>query len=179
MHDAGDYGLAQTAFGQGAAAVSPLEAARIVAAIGAGGVWRSCPSLEVGATCEEARLVEDPTLLTPILAGMKRVVDGGTLKKARLEGVRIFGKTGTAEDVGRREEEPWGVRRGSTSERAHSWVVMFAESGQQVEDVCSVTGAGRLAVAAVVDRGGQGADSAREVALSVLAAAKDLGYFKP
>lgn len=177
VQGAGEFALAQTGFGQGAARLSTLEAARMIAAVAAGGISHVCRSLALDEDCEEIRLVDSPDAITPILAGLKKVIDSGTLRGSQLAGLRIYGKTGTADDVGRREEEPWGIRRGSLDYDPHSWVVMFAEAATPGDEACEPTRPGRLAIAVRIDRGGAGAGHAKAVALSVLRAAKDLGYF--
>ena len=76
---AGSRQLASTAFGQGALAMSVSQAARLVAALGAGGRYRRCsPAMELDAPCEEVALVADPGALAPILAGMRQVMITGT-----------------------------------------------------------------------------------------------------
>lgn len=175
---AGDFALAQTAFGQGAARLSPLEAARLIAAVAAGGELRRCP-LERGAACERLSLAQDDAALTVITAGLRKVVDSGTLRSIQeLEGVRLYGKTGTADDPGRREEAPYGLRVGAAAP-PHSWVVMFAESAARNPASCAPRGEGRLAVAVLVDRGGYGSGAARDVAMRIFEAAVGLGYLGP
>jgi cell division protein FtsI/penicillin-binding protein 2 len=71
--------LASTAFGQGAMVMSPMQAARLVAAIAGGGTYRRCPpTMELGAACAETALIDDPARLAPILAGMRLVMTDGT-----------------------------------------------------------------------------------------------------
>lgn len=176
IEDAGEFALAQTGFGQGVARLSPLEAARLIAVVAAGGVARTCPSLALDAPCAETRLVA-PEALAPILAGLKKVVDSGTLRRSRLDGLRLYGKTGTADDVGRREEAPWGIRHESVGNAPHSWVVMFAEPERAGDAACAPTRPGRLAVAVMIARGGGGAGRANAVALRVLEEAIKLGFF--
>ncbi len=160
--------LASTGFGQGALVLSAMQAARMVAAIGAGGVYRRCPStMELGAPCPETRLVDDPEALAPILEGMRRVMTAGTGKHLRPpDGVVVHGKTGTADVRGFDGEAPWGIAPGAAA-APHSWFVAFATG---------IDGGRALALAVVVPRGGAGAATAGPLAMQILAAARDLGY---
>lgn len=173
----GSRQLASSAFGQGAMAMSPVQAARLAAALAGGGIYRKCPpTLELAARCEEQRLVDDPRVLAPILAGMRQVMTSGTGKRlAAPSGIRVYAKTGTADAGGFRGEEAYGIAPGSAAS-PHSWLVGFAEPSENSE--CAAEGARRLAFAVVVPRGGSGAASAGPLAMKLLAAASDLGYFK-
>ena len=133
--------------------------------------------MEQGAACEQTALVEDPHDLGVILAGMRKVVDAGTARRlGKLEGVRVYGKTGTADAIGLAEEVPYGIRAGSKRERPHSWFVALAEPG--TAEPCEVDTAGRLAVAVVVPRGGSGVGAAGSAALEIIGAANTLGWFQ-
>jgi cell division protein FtsW (lipid II flippase) len=174
----GSRHLASTAFGQGAARMHAMEAARMVATVGSGGVYRKCPTTMLyDATCEETLLVEPPSLIEPILSGMRRVIESGTARRFQaIDGVRVYAKTGTATDPGRSDEVPYGLRHGETAYKEHSWFVALAEP--DVRDACDPTTPGRLALAAVVPRGGDGNGAALDVAQNLLRAARDLGYFR-
>ncbi|MFT4979181.1 MAG: cell division protein FtsI/penicillin-binding protein 2, partial [Myxococcota bacterium] len=174
---AGSRQLASTAYGQGAARMHPLQAARMVAAVGADGIYRTCPpSMERGADCAPSR-VFPAGAGEPILSGMKKVIESGTARSfADLQGVRVYGKTGTATDPGRSDEAPYGIDRGS-SPPPHSWFVALAEPGDA--SPCEAGVSRRLAVAAVVPRGGGGSGAARELAQAILSEANQLGYFQP
>src|SRR5262249_35331637 len=124
----GSRQLASTAFGQGGMVMNVLKAARLVAAIGSGGRYRRCPATrQLGADCSEARIVDNPPALLPILAGMRRVMTAGTGRTLIApERVRVYGKTGTA-DVGVFVgEEPFGLKPGKPAV-PHSWFVALAE----------------------------------------------------
>jgi cell division protein FtsW (lipid II flippase) len=173
----GSRQLASTGFGQGAMAMSVMQAARMVAAIAAGGRYRRCPpEMELAAPCPEAVLVEDPEAVRPVIAGMRRVMTAGT--GARLQppaGVRVYGKTGTADVNGFLGEEPFGIARGAPA-APHSWFVAFAEPSSAAE--LAPVSPGRLAVAVVVPRGGTGASAAGPLVMQLLAAARELGYLQ-
>ncbi|HUQ06190.1 MAG TPA: FtsW/RodA/SpoVE family cell cycle protein [Kofleriaceae bacterium] len=172
---AGSRQLASSAFGQGAMVMSPMQAARLVAAIAAGGTYRRCPStMELSARCTETRIVDDPHALAPIVAGMRQVMTDGTGKHlGEPPGLRIYGKTGTADASGFLGEEPFGFAPGAAAP-PHSWFVAFGEPSAAPE--CGLDVHGRIAVAVVVPRGGSGASAAGPVAMKIFAAARDLGY---
>jgi cell division protein FtsI/penicillin-binding protein 2/cell division protein FtsW (lipid II flippase) len=173
--EAGSRRLASSAFGQGAMVMSPMQAARMVAAIASGGSYRRCPpSMELSARCTETRVVEDSAALAPIVAGMRAVMTDGTGKRlTEPDGLRIYGKTGTADAAGFVGEEPFGFRPGAAA-APHSWFVAFAEPSSAPE--CSLDVPGRIVVAVVVPRGGSGASAAGPLAMKIVAAARDLGY---
>lgn len=174
---AGSRDLASTAYGQGAARMHTMQAARMIAAVGADGVYRTCPpDMTLGAACEEQR-VFPAGAGEPILSGLKKVIDSGTARRFDdLEGIRVYGKTGTATDPGRSDEAAYGITRGSSA-ASHSWFVALAEPGSA--DPC-VGGTGqRLALAAVVPRGGGGSGAARIIVQDILSEAKQLGYLQP
>jgi cell division protein FtsW (lipid II flippase) len=173
----GSRQLASTAFGQGAMVMNPMQAARLVAAIASGGRYTKCPpTMELGAACTSKNLVSDPSALAPIVDGMRKVVTGGTgIRLGEPAGVRVYGKTGTADVKGFVGEEAFGIAPAAVA-APHSWFVAFAESSSVPEG--STTTRGRLAIAVVVPRGGTGASAAGPLAMQLLAAARDLGYLK-
>jgi cell division protein FtsI/penicillin-binding protein 2/cell division protein FtsW (lipid II flippase) len=173
----GSRQLASTAFGQGAMVMNTMQAARLVAAIAAGGRYTRCPpSMELDATFTTTDIVDDPASLAPIIAGMRRVMTSGTgYRLDEPAGLRVYGKTGTADVRGFVGEEPFGIAPAEVA-APHSWFVAFAESTSVAEG--APVAKGRLAIAVVVPRGGTGATSAGPLAMQILAAARDLGYLR-
>jgi cell division protein FtsI (penicillin-binding protein 3) len=100
--------LATTAFGQGIA-VTPLQLARAFAAIANGGflmrpylvrrvVDESGRVRRVGSPFIERRVISARTA-EQVTGLLRRVVESGTGKAARLDGVTVAGKTGTAQKI--------------------------------------------------------------------------------
>ena len=167
--------LASTAFGQGVMVMNTMQAARLVAAIAGGGRYRRCPpTMELDAACSETVLVDAPAAVAPIIAGMRRVMTDGTGARLREPvGLRVYGKTGTADVRGFRGEEAFGIRPAQVAS-PHSWFVAFAEPFAAREN--AVDTPGRLVVVVVVPRGGTGASAAGPIAMQILEAARQLGY---
>jgi len=173
----GSRPLAETGFGQGRTAMSVLQAARMVATVGGGGVVRTCsPHLRLDARCDEVRVVDHEGGLRAILAGMRSTMTEGTGRGLRTPpGVRVYGKTGTADSLGLADEAPFGITPGEADLPPHSWFVALAEPEREAP--CDPDPAGRLAVAVVVTRAGTGASAAGPAALEVLSAAREQGWF--
>lgn len=175
---AGSRDLASTAFGQAAMLMSVSQAARLGTTIAVGGLYRRCPaSMELDAKCEEKRVVPDPNQLGPVLSGMYRVMTGGTGRGLRPPaGVRMYGKTGTADSIGNKEERYYGVDVGVYG-KPHSWFVGIAEPEANV--VASPAATKRIVIAVVVPRGGMGSRAAGPAAVEIVNALQRLGYLPP
>jgi penicillin-binding protein 2 len=139
------------AIGQGQLSVTPLQLARLAALIANGGrLVRPHLVRSVGGVPIPSEPPPDlglkPETLAVIRAGMKDVVAGGTGWRARLEGVSVSGKTGSAQVVAkaRLEKNPSLV-----AIVPHGWFVAFAPSE-----------APRIALAVLVEHGGSGGEAA-------------------
>lgn len=123
----GPIELANTSFGQGIA-VTPIQLAAAFGAVANGGVLHQ-PHVLSRAVAEDGSLLWDhgrdapegvqavaPRTAELVTAMLERVVDmdGGTGRNARIEGVRVAGKTGTA-------QKPARDRRGYGRERIASF----------------------------------------------------------
>jgi len=177
----GSRDLALTAFGQHASMMSVSQASRMVTVIAGGGVYRRCPpSMELGATCDEKVVVKDPNTLVPVLAGMEQVILTGTgrgivTSPGLPPGLRVYGKTGTADMIGNEEEKPWGVEKGVYG-KPIAWFVAVAEPITNGAS-CQPRGQKRIGFAVVVPRSGMGAVYAAPAAAELIAAVYKLGYF--
>lgn len=139
--DEGD--LLWSSIGQAQTLASPLQMASIAATIANDGM-RMEPRITRGAEPSGERVVSKKTAAT-MTTLMESVVQGGTGVGAAISGVRVAGKTGTAEvDVG-------GERRN------HAWFICFAPAG-----------APKVAVAVVAEYGGVGGQVAAPLARAIL-----------
>ncbi len=143
--------LAQMGFGQGALLVSPLQMALIASTVAADGVEpRPFIVRQTVAGAHARSVFSSAPLTTPISADTaaqvkKMMIDTvrfGTGTSARIAGVVVAGKTGTATN-------PFG--------RAHSWFVCFAPADHP-----------RVVVAVIVENAGYGAEVAAPIAREVL-----------
>jgi penicillin-binding protein 2 len=132
--------------GQGPNSQTPLRMAQFFSALAANGTARA-PHVVMGAPAplETDLHVSGPTLAT-VREGMARVVeDGGTAAAVALDNWTLYGKTGTAQNA-------------QDADHPHAWFTGFASPhGGQPEVV----------VAAVVEFGGHGSQSAAPLAARV------------
>ncbi|HWQ68495.1 MAG TPA: penicillin-binding protein 2 [Patescibacteria group bacterium] len=151
--------------GQGMVTVTPMQAVMMVSAIANGGslyrpwVVRKVETLdrevieEYGS--ELVRKVNiDPDNLAIVREGMQAVVSEGTGGRAKIPGLRVAGKTGTAQVV---ENKKSGSQRGD--QRDNAWFVAFAPADNP-----------QIAIAVVVEHGGFGGQVAAPIAKSLLEA---------
>jgi penicillin-binding protein 2 len=148
------------AIGQGQVSVTPLQLARLAAVIANGGhLVRPHLVRSVGGVPIPVEAAPDlglkPETLAIIRAGMRDVVAGGTGWRARLDGVNVCGKTGSAQVVAkaRLEKNP-----ALASIVPHGWFVAFAPAE-----------APRIALAVLVEHGGSGGEAAAPLAREILA----------
>ena len=110
--------------GQGDMLVTPLQMARAIAAVSNGGkIFR--PRIVEAVLDEEGSIVENievelerdmnisPDVLEPLREGLRMAVDSGTAWRARIKEVTVFGKTGSAQNPGR---------------KTHAWFIGVMES---------------------------------------------------
>jgi peptidoglycan glycosyltransferase len=149
-----DLELASSAFGQGGLHVTPLQMLMAVEAIADGG---SIPkpilvrrvTAPDGSTVQSAsygtfaRPISEQTA-TQVRDAMVQVVSQGTGVLAQIPGVKIAGKTGTAET--------------GSGQLPHAWFVAFAPADHP-----------RVALVVLVEHGGEGSTVAAPIARSILA----------
>jgi penicillin-binding protein A len=149
--------LADTAFGQGELQVTPLEMALVTAAVVNGGKIPQ-PYLVDSVRAPDGRVLDQTrpkTWLTPMRAEtadqvrglmVDYVEKGGGALNARIQGLVVGGKTGTAE-----------VGDGTS----HSWFICFGGKPNQQPEIV---------VAVIAEHAGHGADVALPIATQVVKA---------
>jgi len=157
--------------GQGFNLVTPLQLAVAFGAFGTGGLLMT-PRLVLSLPDESGRQVAGPAPerlgsvpvdarhLARVASGLEAVVaePGGTGGRSRVPGVRVAGKTGTAQVVGLQHTEGIDEHELDIRYRDHAWFAAFAP----VENA-------EISVAVVVEHGGHGGSAAAPLAQKVLA----------
>jgi penicillin-binding protein A len=124
-----DLAVGSTAIGQGKVLTTPLQMALIAAAIGEDG-RRVRPTLLKGGEAESVQATS-PDVARFVARGMRAVVREGTGVGAAVPGVRVAGKTGTAELRSTVSEDPVPVEPGEPvpvedSTDTDAWFAAFA-----------------------------------------------------
>ena len=146
--------------GQGTVLVTPMQVARFMAAIANGGVlWR--PRLvqrverpDSGVVWSDEGQVNGHVELSPVVWAFLRqslwsaVNDGGTGAAARIPGLDIAGKTGTAQMIAKSKAEKG---------QDHAWFAAFAPAK-----------APEVVVVVIAERGGKGGQVAAPIARKIL-----------
>jgi penicillin-binding protein 2 len=146
--------------GQGQLLVTPLQVARMMAAVANGGIlWK--PRLVQRAEGSDGRLLyaeatemNGHVKLSPVVWEFLRqslwsvVNEGGTGAGARLPGVGVAGKTGTAQSV---------AKGHAGANRDHAWFAAFAPADDP-----------EVVVVVLVERGGKGGQAAAPIARQIL-----------
>jgi len=143
------------AIGQGYVTATPLQMAQMAAMIANGGI-RYRPYFVKRVDAPDGTLREEvqpeilgnanlkPSTLEQVRAGMRDVVmgQGGTGHKARVPGIEVAGKTGTAQAV-KLEGGRDGTSRGARESRDHAWFIAFAPvEAPEIAIACIVEHAG-------------------------------------
>ncbi|OUM95798.1 MAG: hypothetical protein BAA04_00445 [Firmicutes bacterium ZCTH02-B6] len=153
--------LAQISIGQGELVATPLQMAVVAAAIANGGVAMR-PHLVREVRTRDGRLTRfarveplgppafSPSAARAVTEGMVLAVEDGTARQAAVAGVRVAGKTGTAQN-------PHG--------EPHAWFIGFAPAFRP-----------EVAVAVVIEGGGSGGRVAAPVGRDVMLAALEATF---
>jgi penicillin-binding protein 2 len=164
--------------GQGALTWSPLHAAAAYATLARGGVWIP-PSLVVGLQHEETDLHLNKEGVTLALGGLHDSISKkhGTGSRIRygtedseptftMQGIRLWGKTGTA------EAPPYRLNKESEpiSGLDHSWFLVMASEAGGSEP--------KFVVAVLVEHGGSGGRVAGPIANQILYSLQSEGYLE-
>lgn len=155
------------AIGQGYNLLTPLQLAVAYAAIANGGhVVKPrlvMPDLPAGATEEPPAFASEvpvkPENLAIVRDGLTGVVEepGGTGGRARIPGVRVAGKTGTAQVAGLAHFEGMDDSKIPLKFRDHAWFVAFAPADHA-----------EIVVAVLAEHGGHGGSAAAPIAQKVM-----------
>lgn len=146
--------LASTAFGQGEILATPLQMAVIASTIANGGVLESphlgYEALDGDKVVEKleqpsSRRIISADLAKTMNALMVSVVDNGQAAGVTIPGVKVGGKTGTAE---------------TGTDSSDAWFIAFAPAENPT-----------IAVAVIVEQGGHGGETASPIAGAVIRAA--------
>jgi len=157
------------AIGQGYNLATPLQMARVAAAVAYGGaVYQpylvekvESPAGEILYQAKprvQSRLEASPATLEAVRRGLVGVVNEGTAKSARLARVQVAGKTGTAQVMAIDRDNP--QKKKLRHREDHALFVAYAPADEP-----------RVAVAVVVEHGGGGGATAVPLARRVIAAA--------
>lgn len=154
--------------GQGFLEVTPLQMLNATAAVANGGTLLR-PQLLLRVTDQDGDIVHDfqpevirylpidLTHLATVREGMESAVVYGTATDAQVEGVRVAGKTGTAEFFCPDYEQKHGMCRQSEPLPAHAWFTAFAPVEQP-----------EIALVVFVYNGGEGSEIAVPIAQDIL-----------
>lgn len=146
------------AIGQGAVTVTPIQVACFMAAV-AMNAEPPVPHLLKEKTPDRPVFKGYP-LMPPevhaiLVQGMKNVIEGGTGTKARLSGIEVAGKTGTAQLINTETAEK--MKDYTEKFKENSWFACFAPAH-----------APRIAIAVIIEHGGHGGTSAAPVAQGIM-----------
>ncbi|SMB94665.1 cell elongation-specific peptidoglycan D,D-transpeptidase [Thermanaeromonas toyohensis ToBE] len=155
MEDSDANLLAEGAIGQGKVLATPWQMALVAAAIANKGLLMK-PFLVAKVIGDEgevvkqtqprlARVATTPNIAQVIKEAMVATVEEGTGRSARLQGLKVAGKTGSAQN-------PQG--------KAHSWFIGFAPADNP-----------QIAVSVIMENAGAGAEAAAPVAREIIAKA--------
>jgi len=157
--------------GQGYNLATPLQMARVVAAIANGGIVYKpylvekveSPTGEIlyqGKPTVQSRLEASPATLEAVRQALVGVVneEKGTARGARLPNIQVAGKTGTAQVIAIDRDNP--KKKIHRLQEDHAWFVAYAPADDP-----------RVAVAVVVEHGGHGGSAAAPLARRVIATA--------
>jgi penicillin-binding protein 2 len=158
------------AIGQGYNLTTPIQMAMLTAAVANGGdrlrptLVKSIKSADGSIVSQAERQVIgqlpiSPANLETVKRGLWTVVNTtkGTAYKARIEGVEMCGKTGTAQVVGRKPGVKLSEEELAAHLKPHAWFVGYAPAE-----------APRIAVAVIIENGEHGSTAAAPVVSAVI-----------
>ncbi len=162
------------AIGQGYNLVSPLQMLVLTSAVANGGI-RYKPLILKKIETSEGKIISDDSLHTKrkitgklpasrqtleiVKKGLWQAVNvrKGTATIARIDGIDISGKTGTAQVVSRVGNNTSDEQAVASHLKPHAWFVAFAPSNEP-----------KIAVAVIVEHGGHGSSTAAPIARELI-----------
>ncbi len=162
------------AIGQGYNLASPLQMLLLTSAVANGGI-RCKPLILKTIETAEGKIISDDSLhakreiagklpasrqtLEIIKKGMREAVNGrkGTATIARIDGIAVSGKTGTAQVVSRQQDEDSDEEDRAYHLKPHAWFVAFAPSNEP-----------QIAVVVIVEHDGHGSSTAAPIARELI-----------
>jgi penicillin-binding protein 2 len=109
--------------GQGALTVTPIQLARAIGGLAMGGIWYKPHLVKTDKLEPPHQRALNPENVAKVISGMCGVVNegGGTGGRARIPGVELCGKTGSAQLTSNEF-----LKKGGKSGKDNSWFVAFA-----------------------------------------------------
>jgi len=158
------------AIGQGYNLATPLQMAVLTGAVGNGGILRQPhiiqkvvspqgETLSFGSTAKPTRLPCSDKTLSLIQKGLWAVVNDkqGTAPLAKVPGVEVMGKTGTAQVFGWKDSDLKRKKNLKERLKPHAWFVAYARKGED-----------QIAIAVIVEHGEKGSDVAAPIAAELI-----------
>jgi penicillin-binding protein 2 len=156
--------------GQGALLVTPIQVVRLMSAVANGGILVRPRLVERVEYTDGRVFMENDSqrsaevsfstgTATTVRKALRGVVDAekGTGRRARLEGIPVAGKTGTAQVV-RLDDQKTSEDEIPFQERDHAWFACYAPADSP-----------EIAVVVLVEHGGHGGETAAPIAREILA----------
>ena len=160
------------AIGQGFNLTTPLQMLSVAAAVANDGIIKKPYVVDAVKTSDGTRIYEaaehsvgrmpaSENTLAIIKKGLWKVVNGnrGTARLARIDGVEVSGKTGTAQVVGRKDSDSFRKIETRHHLKSHAWFIAYAPSENPV-----------IAVSVIVEHGEHGSSAAAPIARDIIAA---------
>ena len=165
------------AIGQGFNLVTPIQMAKLIAAVANGGTLykpnliKSMQSLQDPGVVQTMPEIEDrlqvkPETLALVRKGLWSAVNKrhGTAHASRLKSMEFAGKTGTAQVVGRKTVEGLDEDQIKLMHKDHAWFVAYAPADNP-----------RIAISVIVEHGEHGSSTAAPIAKELIVAYFHLG----
>ncbi|MFC1828233.1 penicillin-binding protein 2 [Thermodesulfobacteriota bacterium] len=158
------------AIGQGYNLVTPLQMLVLTSALAQEGkIYKPLIIKKVETAGGEIVKQSNPQLAGVLPAGEKTLAivkkglwqvvneQGGTARRARVQGINISGKTGTAQVVSRKKDDETREPEPTDHLKSHAWFVSYAPSEEP-----------QIAVAVLVEHGGHGSSAAAPIARELI-----------